>query len=70
MCFMSFLTSQGDIMSFYRALSDCLCVSPRTPTMTEIRELTFHPTFLHVSMRGSYFYLFASMAVYEDLSCQ
>ena len=42
MCFMSFWTSRGDILSFSRALSDCLCMAPRTHVVTLIRGLTFH----------------------------
>ena len=39
--FMSFLTSLGGILSFFRASSDSLCMTPCTHVVTVLRGLTF-----------------------------
>ena len=43
-----------EVLSFYRALSDCLCMA----NMTVIRGLTFPPTIFNIWMKGSYLFFF------------
>ena len=68
LCFMSFLTSRGGILSFYRALTDFLCTAPRTPNVMVIRGLTIHHTIFSLWMRGHiclFFLLWQYLEIYH-----
>jgi hypothetical protein len=66
MCFHEFLTFQGGILSFSRALSDCLCTTPCT-CCDSSKGVNIPIHIFNLLMRGVIFDCFSYSSIWESI---